>query len=585
MQRYLARVGLAMVGMLLCAAAAPAAEEILKLTPGNALGLLVIHRPAAVDAKAQALSREMQLPVPGLLAMLKPLLGVQEGWDENGSLGLLVLPPEGESIWPTVITLVPVTDYVKFVKQLQAEDARQPVTKIKLKQKEFFARHIGGYAALAGVQSRAVLENKLTLSSEIPPALKPWRGWLTGKDAAGLILPPGIKEILAKAQLAIQVTRMALAAQSNEQAKAAAGMFDIYGRALKALEKETAGFGFDLQLDDRHVLRLGSRTLFTPGGSLARLATQSRPAQVNLLAGLPAGPFVAAGGGATSGAALEELRKWSFEMMRSVPDLYKITPEQSEKMMAISMEAMRGVRSFSMMLGADQPDQATFANVIGVMGVDQPSAFMAAYEEQMRKYSALLADLHSPILQPPVIEKCDVGGLAALQLTTKVPLPQDKLQTPQQAEMLKRMLGPDAKMVAWIAPADAHHIVIGYVNRKNMQRSIDVLRKGQPGLAGDAGVVKAAALLPTRALAIGFVSPAGAIGFVQRMAAAALPPEAKVKVNLPPFPSTPPLGFALTTAANEVQTCLVVPAEVLQAAGAYVGKIRAERSAAKPEKH
>lgn len=583
MQRRILLVGLAVVGMLFCAAAAPAAEELLKLTPANALGLLVINRPAAVDAKLQTLASKMQLPTPGLLAMVKPLLGVHEGWDENGSLGVLILPSEDGSPIPLPIILVPVTDYVKFVKQLQAEDASQAVTKIKLKQKEFCARHIGGYAALTGVQSRAVLESKLALSPEIPPALKPWRGWLTGKDAAGLILSSGIKEILSKAQLALQVTKMALAAQSNEQAKAAAGMFDVYGRALQALEKQAAGFGFDLQLDGRHVLRLGSRTLFAPGGTLARLATQSRPAQVNLLAGLPAGPFVAAGGGAVSGAAMEEVRKWSFEMMRSVPDLYKITPEQSEKMAAISMEAMRGVHSFSMMLGADQPDQATFANAIGVMGVDQASAFMTAYEQQMRKYSALLADLHSPILQPPAVEKCEVGGLAALQLTTKVPLPQDNLQTPQQTQMLKGMFGPDAKVVAWIAPADDHHVVIGYVNQKNMQRSIDVLRKGQPGLAGDAGVAKTAALLPAKALAIGFVSPAGVLGFVQRMAAAALPPEAKVKVNLPSFPPTPPLGFALTTSANEVQTCLVVPAEVLQAAGAYVGKIRAQHGAAKPE--
>jgi hypothetical protein len=48
-------------------------------------------------------------------------------------------------------------------------------------------------------------------------------------------------------------------------------------------------------------------------------------------------------------------------------------------------------------------------------------------------------------------------------------------------------------------------------------------------------------------------------------------------LKLPEFPQTPPIGFAITTGKDELQTCLVVPGEVLQAIRPYVGKVRAMR--------
>ena len=568
--------------LLLAVAAAPAAEDFLKLVPDSALGFVVLNRPAATDAKLQALARHMQLPVPGLLAMLKQRSGIQEGLDESGTIVFLVLPPEGKSAMPSAVLLVPVNDYGKFVGQLHAEDATQPVTKIMIKRSSCWVRSIGGYAALTDVPGSEIVLKKVTLRKEIPAALAPWQRWLKERDFAAVILPPGIKQISTKAQQGIQAVKFMLAARANEQAKAAAGVFDLYAKMFQAAEREVLAWGFGLQLDRQNVLRITTRTRLISSGLLG----QDRPSQQNLLAGLPAGPFVMAGGGAVSASTWKAMLKWSFDIMKSAAKLYGINEEQTKKLSALSMPSMERARGFSMMLGADEPGGSIFSSAIGVMRVDHSPAFMAAYEEDIRKYAELFKGLHSPLLGPMEVKKCEVGGTAALQFTAQAPKPPAGQPTPQQAQAMERMMelyfGPGGKVVAWVVPADEQHVVLGYVSKKPLQRAMEAIRQGKPGLAGDAGVAKTAALLPSGARAVVYISPAETIKFIQRMAPAIAPPGAKWNLKLPEFPKTPPLGFAVTTAANEVQTCLVVPAEVLQAIGPYTGQIQAMRMSAAP---
>lgn len=576
MSRRFTVVGLPTACALLLAVAAarcgnaPAAEDILRLVPDSALGLVVVNRPAAVDARLQALGRQMQLPLPGLWAMLKQRSGMQDAWDESGTMGLLILPPPGDHAAPAAVLLVPVTDYGKFVGQLRADGSSRPVANVEVSHRPFCIRSIGGYAALTDAPHREALEKTLALSPDIPAALAPWREWLKEKDYAGLILPPGIKHLSGKAQAGIRFTKSMLVAHGDEQTKAAAGVFDLYARFFQVAEREIAACGIGLQLDPQNVLRLGGRTLLTPGGAWARLVGQERPAHEYLLAGLPAEPFAVAGGGVVSPAVLNALMKLSVDMMQSMHKLYGISPEQAQKLSALSMEGMKGVRSFSMMLGAGKPGDTLFSNAVGAMRVEQDSAFMAAYEKSARQNTELFKGLHSPMLPAPEVTKSEVGGTAALQLTTKVPQPPSGPQMPQQARMMELLFGPGGTVTAWIAPADEHHVAVGYVSKAPLERVLNAIRQGRPGLAGDAGVAKTAALLPAGAVAVAYINPAEMLEYVQRFAAAIMPPQVKVQLKLPEFPHTPPVGWALTTGANELQTCLVVPAEVLEAIGPYV---------------
>jgi hypothetical protein len=107
-----------------------------------------------------------------------------------------------------------------------------------------------------------------------------------------------------------------------------------------------------------------------------------------------------------------------------------------------------------------------------------------------------------------------------------------------------------------------------------LERMIASMKEKSAGMTGDADVSKTASLLPSDAQAVTYVSPQGTIQFVKRMMTTLLPPGMAERMNIPDFPQSPPLGFAVKVAPNEVQTTLAAPVEVLKAIGQYVQHIR-----------
>ncbi len=79
--------------------------------------------------------------------MMKMQLGVQEGIDENATIVLVTMPPDDNGFLPTLMLLIPVTDYDKFLKPLQPGSASDGVTKIKL-------LNIPAYAGASAVTRR-----------------------------------------------------------------------------------------------------------------------------------------------------------------------------------------------------------------------------------------------------------------------------------------------------------------------------------------------------------------------------------------------------------------------------------------------
>ncbi len=475
-----------------------------------------------------------------------------------------------------MITLVPVTDYGKFIQQLKPENAKEAVTRIEVLHTPAWARNIGGYAAVTDLAHKDVLEKTLKVSKEVPAGLAPWRQWLEGNDVAGVILQPGIKRASARAQEAIRNMKPFMA-QAGDQAKMAAAVFDVYASIFQAAEKEVSACGIRLcNSTSKTMLRITSRTLLVVGGQWVRLITQKSSAGENLLKGLPDEPFVVAGGGEVSEAMYDELMKYSFNIMKSMPDLYGLNEEQVIKMTETSSQLFKGIRRVSFMLGVSQGSESMYSKLIGVMRADNSQLFMANYEKNLKQYGEFIKDAHSPILQPMTVEKTEIGGANGLQITMNMPRPPGGAQVPQQGRMMEMFLGPGGKLTAWLAPADEHNIVIGYVSKEHVQQTIEAVKQGKPDLTHNADVSKIAGLLPSDALLIGYLSPQGTIDIIKRMGSVILPPEMKVEEKIPEFPKTPPIGLAVTTAPNELHTCLVIPGEVVLAIPPYVEKIRSQ---------
>ena len=569
-----------LIACVLCLSSslALAAEDVLKLVPDAASGFLLINQPGATDAKLQGLAREMAIPLPPPLMMLKMQSGIKEGMDEKGTIAVVVLPPDTEGALPTPIVLIPVTDFAKFIQPFEpqqgADDAAIQVT---IMRTQFWARSIGGYAAITDNSHRELLTKTLKLSQEIPAALAPWRQWLADNDVAGVILPPGIKRLATKAREALQRTKSSME-QLGENMKPAVAGFDIYDKIIQAVAGEVSAHGIGLQIDKQNTLRITSRTSLVAGGTFADLLAQVHPAKENPLNGLPNGPYVVTGGGVVSGPMWNAMLKASAEMTKTMTKATGLSDEQIDKLPKFSFEGMQGVRAMSISLGVGKSGESIYANMITVMRVDDAKAFMAAYEKDMKQYGEYLKAAKLPMVQPMEVEVSEIGGTPALQITMKAPTFPEGQQPPQTAQMMESFFGPGGKVVGWIVPTGKHNVVMGFVNKDLLQQTIEAVKQGKPGLADNAEIAKTAALLPPDALTVVYLSPQGTIEFVTRILTAILPPTGDV--NLPEFPATPPLGYAITAAPNELQTSLVVPVEVLRAVMPYAGKVQAMRSGA-----
>ena len=230
---------------------------------------------------------------------------------------------------------------------------------------------------------------------------------------------------------------------------------------------------------------------------------------MNQLAGLPDGPFVVAGGVALNEELSKALMTFSISIMKRMHGVYGLSEEQVDKMAEISHNTMKGIRAMSMLFQVGQNDEPLYAKMGLIMRVDDSRQFMARYEDQLKRYAEFLNGVDNPLFQPIEVEKTEVGGIAGLKMSMKTPQLPDNMKTPAQPQMMKLMFGPEGKINAWIVPADEHSVVVGYVNQKLLQRTIDAVKQGKPGLAGLAEVKQTAALLPSDAVAVGYVSLSG----------------------------------------------------------------------------
>ncbi len=142
------------------------------------------------------------------------------------------------------------------------------------------------------------------------------------------------------------------------------------------------------------------------------------------------------------------------------------------------------------------------------------------------------------------------------------------------------VFGPTEKMTMHLAAANETTVVVGVnMTLARMLKAIEGVNSGTAGLAGDANVAATAALLPGGAQWIGYASPRGCVGLIERFAREAL---GGLPLGLPPllspFPQTPPVGLALRARGGALEGTVVVPASVLKAAGEYAAALRESMS-------
>lgn len=566
--------------VLLAGGFARAAEDLLGVIPEESLGFAVVNRLAETDAKIQALGREMQLPVPSALEMFKARAGLQDVLDEKGSAAIVLLPGGDAGSRPAAVLFLPVTDYKQFLRQLKPDDASAKIVEVEVRNQSFLIGSRGGYAVVARSGNRDALEKVLGSSKRVAAGLAPLRRMLAEGDVAGVITRRGIKLLAAKGQEALQQAKTALAAlpeDKKEGIEAAIGVFDVYGQIIKALGEEINSYAVAGRIDDGGNLHLIERVRVTPGGQAARILSEVKPPRRDLLTGLPDGPFVFALAGVLPESAGECLMQFSAAVMKAAPGIYGLDAQQVDELIEISRQSMKGLHGMSMMMGVGKPGDPIYSNIAVVEMVDDSEAFLADYRKTIQAMNRLLKDAEGSIMKPVKLKEVKIGEASALKLTMKIPMFPGAEKMPNFDEIMEKLFGPGGKMIAFIAAADEHTILAAYTNRRLLRQCLKAADGTQPGLAADPAVAKTAAMLPSGAQWVGYISPKGMIDFIKRVIPA-VTPEGQTAPKIPNFPETPPIGFAVKAAPGSVRSHTVVPAAVLKGIGGFVAEIRKKQA-------
>jgi hypothetical protein len=571
---------LAMLLPLPGATALRGADDVLRAIPDGTLAFAVVNRLAETDAKVQKLAGQLNLPVAGVLAHLKDSAGIKEGLDEKRPAASVLMAPAKADGLPVVMLMVPVTDYALFLKQLKPEEAAGKLSKVTVFGGPFLIGRRGSYAVLAEQGQEELLARVLDSQKSAADELASLQPWLDTNDLAGVVTRKGVEFFGGKAVAGLKKSRDAfgdMPAEAQESIQSVRAIIELYEKVVEGAQKEVALVAAGLRLDQQDNLRLAGRVTFVPGGEAAKLVTTVRPSARNLLAGLPAEPYVVAAAGVVPEGTAEAMMGFSMQIMQSAaPMIGGLQGGDLKKYIEESKDSMKGVRGMSMFLGVGKARDPLYANMLALVDVEDARGYVARYEKSMKAVGELGKGDPKSMFAGMAAEKTKIAETDALKVSMKVPLPPAMEESPElrkmMDEMMEKMYGPGGKIVTYLAVADRHTIVTGFTTPDPAARAIRTIRKGEKGLAADPLMAKTAALLPADAAWVFYWSPAGTMDFAARMIGLMAGPMGGGP-TIPAFPASPPVGAALSTAPGELRLEAIVPNDTLKAGGEYARKM------------
>ncbi|MFH1918896.1 MAG: hypothetical protein ABIP48_03270 [Planctomycetota bacterium] len=176
---------------------ARAAEYVLDVIPGDAMGFLVVNRLAETDAKIQQTAQQMGLPAISPLTMFKTRDGIKGGVDEKRSAALVAMPAEDPGSKPAVLFVLPVSDFQKLIEPFEPDDPSATIVQVQGREGPALVAELKGYALATEPKHRQVLEK--ALNSQQPGAdLALLRPWLAEQEIAGVLTTSGVQQACDK---------------------------------------------------------------------------------------------------------------------------------------------------------------------------------------------------------------------------------------------------------------------------------------------------------------------------------------------------------------------------------------------------
>lgn len=565
-------------GRLLRAADSTAeAPAILKVIPEGALAVVVIPHLDEADEQIFQVSQEMQLPAQKLLPLLKQQAGVQEGFDDHAAAAIALMPGEDGS-HPTPVAFVQVSDYKKFVAQLQPEDASAEITKATLGGESHVIGKKDTFAVFAKGDQKDVLKKVLDSSRPISPVIGGLSGWIGEHYAAFVATPTGVKQGAAAARKALAQVKQAFADSDNESTKLMAGNLEVYDLMLAQVEKELGPVGVGLHVDRDGGLHIDVRALFVSGGSWAASGKGLEGTAGAKLTCLPSGPFFIAFDGAMPQSFSKSMMNMSLDMFNNMAKAAGgkgLGEEQKKKFDAMMEKAMGQVKSMGIVMGPPKPGESLYSNMSAVFKVKDAKRYLTEYQDMLKSMAEVMKESGVDFPFPKESKKIKIDDLDGYELTMDMSGFLNKIagNNPAVKKMMEMLFGAEGKLNIYLAAIDDTTVAMSYVNQDGIGRVKAACANVQSSLASDPDIEQTAKLLPNGAQWVAYLSPRGLFDFVMTSMRAAAPQGGQIPA-LPPFPQTPPIGFGAETSGKGFDAQIVLPGATLKGIGTYVNQMK-----------
>ena len=206
----------------------------------------------------------------------------------------------------------------------------------------------------------------------------------------------------------------------GEDNPAIAGL-QIYHQLLTAIESEVRSFRLAVQLDDEGAVLLQSVVDVKDNGQLAPVLLAIKPAEHNLLAGLPNIPYVFAGGGVMPKGAAEATMDFSGAMMKAMNQVYQLEPEQVDAMMDLATKYFGDMQGMSFVLGVGEDDAPLYNSMLMTIQVPDSQKYLDDYRDYWRQLQEVISDSESPLLKDAELAELTLDGQLMLKLTMPMP--------------------------------------------------------------------------------------------------------------------------------------------------------------------
>ncbi len=569
MRSAASRVGSALAfAMALSSTLVRAADTVLSVVPHDALVVGVVHDVADVDRTLGKLAELVQAPpVPTLLGMARAVPGLHEGLDENGDLAVVLASLESG---PKPLIVLPIADVEKFFGALGVKAPKSGgLVDAEIQGGPAVVGRKGNYAVVATGNDREQVE-KLLAAKNTLAADDALAAWTADNKVSVVVTSHGIQALLPKLVDGIQTTREHMAAIGGKNGRIAADMMNMYVTMFTAAQTEVAQFGVGVRVDPEQTVDVHSRTQFAPDGKWAGLFADTKPCSHDLLAGLTDNGFVMAGGVTVSQTVTHGVMDMFIAMVQNqaTPEL---SPKQKTQIAETFTAYLNGVQGVGMRMGVGEPDAGLYGDTEMVMRVANSKQYMEAYEKSLATMNTLAKEIQLPSLPAASSRRVQLDGADVIEVTMEL----SNLDVLADAggpdpEAMKRLIvGPDGTIKHFITAVDDHTMVVAYTSLEKLKAAIDHFKAGKPGLSKNPKISKVSSALPKGSHAVWFVSVRGYADMVRQVMAAA---PGGMPVTIPELPECAPIGMAVKASPTDIETHLVVPADVPKAISDAVQK-------------